>query len=89
MFREYFSTRYTTDFVPALGTSDVRTSRQWFLPSSFIVSAASGILKDYPIIIHPSRGTLALFPRVIPEINRRTRHLREIERRLEACARPH
>ena len=45
--------------------------------------------KTTPLLyIHPE-GPLALFPRVIPEINWRTRHLREIERCLEACARPH
>lgn len=38
---QYFSVCYA-HFVPdlPLKTSDVRTLRQWFLPSSFIVSAA-------------------------------------------------
>jgi len=82
--------RCATDFVPALESSDVRTPRQWFLPSSFIVSAASGILKDYPIIIYSTKRILSLLPSCNPR-NKPTHETPAWNRAASrgACARPH
>ena len=38
-------------------TGDLEAPRQWFLPSSLIVSTTSGILKDYPLLYSHREGT--------------------------------